>query len=120
MITAERLRTILEYNPDTGDWIWLDPPNHNTRLKGQTAGNLRSDGYRAIRIDGALYYSSRLACLYMTGEWPIEEMDHKDRDPSNDRWSNLREASSSLNKRNQGRWLGSEQLNLQSEKASVI
>jgi hypothetical protein len=29
-------------------------------------------------------------------------MDHKDRDPSNDKWSNLREATSSQNKYNRG------------------
>ena len=29
----------------------------------------------------------------MTGEWPSLEVDHKDRDKSNDRWSNLRLAT---------------------------
>lgn len=38
----------------------------------------------------------------MTGKWPKEEIDHKDRDPSNDRWCNLREATSSQNKYNRG------------------
>jgi len=36
----------------------------------------------------------------MTGKLPDEEMDHKDRDPSNDKWDNLREATSSQNKYN--------------------
>lgn len=100
MLTQERLRYLLWYNPETGEWRWLNPPNHNTRLRGQIAGNRRPDGYLKIRIGGFAYYSSHLACLYMLGHLPAEEMDHKDRDPSNDRWHNLREATSSENKWN--------------------
>jgi hypothetical protein len=36
----------------------------------------------------------------MTGKWPDAEIDHVDRDPSNDAWANLREATSSENKWN--------------------
>lgn len=107
MITQERLRYLLHYDPETGEWTWLNPPNHNTRLIGLIAGHVRPDGYRQIRIAGVAYYSSRLACLYMTGEWPAEEMDHIDRDPNNDEWINLRQASSSMNKWNQERHLSS-------------
>ena len=99
-LTLEHLKSILCYNPETGEWIWINPPNHNTRLLGKRAGNCRPDGYRLIRIRGRAYYSSRLAWFYMTGDWPKKEIDHKDRDPSNDRWENLREASSSENKFN--------------------
>ena len=110
MLTRERMIKCLRYDPDTGLFIWINPPKHNRKLLGQIAGNVRSDGYRKIRIAGIAYYASHLACLYMTGKLPDEEMDHIDRDPSNDRWDNLREANSSLNKRNQGRWLGTDLL----------
>lgn len=56
-----------------------------------------------IRIRGRLYYSARLAVFYVTGEWPKDEVDHIDRDPSNDRWVNIREATSSQNKYNKTR-----------------
>jgi len=112
MLTGSRLEQMLHYDPETGMWTWIKAPNHNSNLNGHEAGNIRLDGYRKIRIDGFAYYASRLACLWMTGRWPVEEMDHIDRDPSNDCWSNLREASSSLNKLNQGRWLGSGLLDL--------
>jgi hypothetical protein len=100
MLTQQRLRHLLKYNPEMGEWTWLNPPNHNTRLRGMPAGNTRSDGYLKIKINGVAYYSSRLAWFYMTGNWPSEEIDHIDRDPSNDRWNNLRLASSSDNKCN--------------------
>lgn len=105
MLTGTQLQA-LEYIPETGEWFWRDPPAHNSKLKDKLAGNLRSDGYRTIRIGGEAYYASRLAFLWMLGRWPYEEADHIDRDPSNDKWSNLRDATSSLNKLNQGRWLG--------------
>ena len=60
-----------------------------------------------IRIRGKAYYSHRLAFLYMTGEWPLEEVDHIDRNPYNDAWVNLRKATSSLNKWNQERHMNS-------------
>jgi hypothetical protein len=100
MLTQDRLKYLLHYDPETGDWTWLNPPNHNTRLKGRLAGNRRHDGYLRIRIDGGLFYSSHLACLYMTGKLPDKEMDHIDRNPANDKWSNLRQATSSQNKYN--------------------
>jgi hypothetical protein len=99
MLTGSKLQC-LEYFPQTGEWFWRDPPNHNTRLFNKLAGNRRADGYLRIRIDGIAYYSSRLAFLWMLGRWPYDEVDHKDRDPSNDRWENLRDATSSDNKYN--------------------
>ena len=106
-LTAERLRHLLLYLPETGGWFWLNPPNHNTRLLGCSAGTRHSDGYLMIRIRGKAYYSHRLAFLYMTGEWPLEEVDHIDRNPYNDAWVNLRKATSSLNKWNQERHMNS-------------
>jgi HNH endonuclease len=90
----------LEYIPETGEWFWRNPPNHNADLRDQLAGYVRHDGYKKIRIGGIPYYASRLAFLWMLGRWPYDEVDHIDRDPSNDRWSNLREATSSQNKFN--------------------
>lgn len=102
MLTQERLKVMLHYDPETGLWTWLWCPPPNQRYTGTQAGYTRSDGYNLIRIGGTAYYCSRLAHLYMTGKWPEEEVDHKDRDPNNDKWENLREATSSQNKINRG------------------
>lgn len=100
LITQENLKEMLHYDSETGVWTWLKAPKHNTRRTGSRAGSINPDGYRKIRIDGLAYQSSRLACLYMTGAWPVYEMDHDNRIRSDDRWSNLREATSSQNKYN--------------------
>jgi hypothetical protein len=39
----------------------------------------------------------------MTGRWPRKQVDHKDTDPANDRWENIRQASNAENCRNQRR-----------------
>ena len=64
---------------------------------GDRAGSLGCQGYWRLKVDGRSYLSSRLAVFYMTGEWPLSEIDHKDLDHANDRWNNLRPATHSQN-----------------------
>jgi hypothetical protein len=64
------------------------------------AGTPDKDGYICIKIDQKVYKAHRLAWLWMTGAWPIDEVDHKDLDKSNNRFDNLREATHSENNRN--------------------
>ena len=97
MLTQARLKQLLSYNPETGDWIWISAPLRHTHRIGTSAGCITPEGRLAIRIGGQSYLASRLAFLYMTGEWPKEVMDHINRDPGDDRWCNLREATSSEN-----------------------
>lgn len=92
-LTAERLREILDYNPVTGIFTWIK--------SGKVSGHHRSDGYFDIRVDDCLFRAHRLAWLYMTGAWPNNLIDHRDRDPSNTRWANLRQATHSENHQNQ-------------------
>jgi HNH endonuclease len=100
-MTRDELKQILHYDPETDRWTWLKASPRHQYLIGQEAGSLNDKGYHVIKIDGKRYYSSRLAWLYMTGEWPTETIDHKDRDPSNGRWDNLRPANLSEQKCNQ-------------------
>jgi hypothetical protein len=95
MLTATRLRHLLDFDPSMGVFRWRTPTS--TKMKpGDPAGCL-SQGYRVIRVEGRMYKASRLAWLYMTGDWPAQLIDHIDCDKANDRWENLREADKSGN-----------------------
>lgn len=104
-LSHERLKSLLAYDLATGHWQWLVNRNGGRGIKiGDEAGyiNIRRDGpRRMIKVDGIKYLSSRLAFFYMTKCWPTYQVDHKNLDTLDDRWSNLREATHSQNKANQ-------------------
>jgi len=92
IITAERLRELLIYNPDIGDFR-----DRNTgKLVGAPGGN----GYWLLFLDGRSYLAHRLAWLYQKGSWPPRGLDHRDLDKSNNRWTNLRLATHGQNQAN--------------------
>lgn len=101
MLTAERLREVLRYDPDTGDWTWLVRSGGKSTV-GSPAGYLDTHGYTKISVDNGRYYTHRLAFLYMTGAWPVGECDHINRDRADCRWENLRDVDRSTNARNTG------------------
>lgn len=96
-VDADFVRHLLHYDPLTGVWTWMNPLPHSKMKRGDVAGRIMTSGHRQIRIATGFYYSSRLAWLYMTGEWPKDQIDHKNRIKDDDRWENLREATQSLN-----------------------
>lgn len=99
MLTQERLRELLHYDPATGIFRWRVRPAKRVRA-GDIAGHLNPNGYITIRVDGRLYYAQQLAFLYVTGEWPAGDVDHRDGVRANNRWENLRPATRSENLRN--------------------
>lgn len=98
MLTQEQIKQILEYNPLTGDFIWLKSTGKAKR--GNIAGGIKADGYRRIGIDGKSYAAHRLAYVYMVGPLPAQELDHKDVNRSNNAWDNLRLCSRAENQHN--------------------
>jgi len=88
MITAEELRTIVRYEPGTGDFLWLQ--GYGRRKAGELAPKRP---YVRFKFNGKMYLAHRLAWLYVYGEWPKEFLDHINGDPSDNRISNLREAT---------------------------
>ena len=99
-ITADRLRDVLHYDPPSGVFTWLVATSSRAKV-GDAAGSLNiSNGYVYIQIDGHRYLAHRLAWFYMTGSWPTAEIDHVNGFPIDNRWTNLREATSAQNQAN--------------------
>lgn len=98
-LAAERLRDLMIYDPTTGIFRWR-VDRRNAIRAGTIAGGDDGRGYVVVRIDGGKYLAHRLAFLYMTGKWPGPLVDHKDANPSNNRWNNLREATRQGNSAN--------------------
>jgi hypothetical protein len=98
-MTSERLRELLHYDPATGVFTRLVKTNRNVRV-GDVAGWVNRRGYRYISVDGRLYFAHRLAWLYVTGEWPADQIDHINGIPGDNRWANLRLATGSQNQAN--------------------
>jgi hypothetical protein len=95
-LTVERLKELLSYDPETGEFHWRVDRGHNAR-QGQRAGTINAKGYRVIEIDSKAHREHRLAWLYVTGKWPEHEIDHRDLDKLNNRFDNLRPATRSQN-----------------------
>ena len=107
-ILLSDLRDCLDYDPVTGVLTWKDRPLHhfasasyrdrfNRRYAGRAARARHSAGYRqlCLAIGGVEFrlFNHRAAWALMTGSWPDPEVDHRDGDGRNNRWSNLREAT---------------------------
>ena len=98
MLTQERLKEVLHYDPETGIFVWRVSPTNCVRL-GSAAGT-HNKGYIQIRVDGTIYHAHRLSWLYMTGRFPKDQIDHINRVRDDNRFINLREASSGQNAQN--------------------
>lgn len=96
-LTQSRLKELLHYDPETGVFTWIVG-----NKSGKTADAPHPKGYLQIRVDGKLYYSHRLAWLYVKGVFTGGEIDHRFRVRTDNRIENLRECSSSQNKYNSG------------------
>jgi hypothetical protein len=84
-ITQEDLVKNFTYNPSTGEF---------NRLRGRAkTGSVNNEGYVHIKINNKIYKAHRLAFLYMTGDFPADEVDHINGNRSDNRWENLRKCT---------------------------
>lgn len=105
MMTQEYLKSVLDYNVITGEFI-LKVDSQKKKV-GERAECKCAHGYMITNMPGnkgrkgmGTFRSHRLAFLYVLGYWPVDEVDHINGDRSDNRWINLRPVNSSENKRN--------------------
>lgn len=98
MLTQERLKELVNYDPDSGIFTWKI--GRKKVFQNSVCGRVDSNGYRVIGIDYSKYRACRLAFLYMNGEFPKHQVDHINRIKHDDRWENLRDVTSLENNQN--------------------
>lgn len=102
MITQERLKELLHYNPETGVFTWKVSKGPKAK-SGSDAGcdlQRKRTYYKQIGIDGVRYYAHRLAWLYVHGKLPKNDIDHEDGDGLHNWINNLRDATNRENCKN--------------------
>ena len=95
MIEACELSKYFSYDPDSGELRWKI--RKGKMRAGSLAGCKNKHGHLVVGLNGTLYYVHRIAFALMTGAWPAEDIDHKNREPADNRWSNIRVATTSQN-----------------------
>ena len=114
---ADYINEAIAYEPEGGIFLWRpDRPAHHfdsehdyddylDNYAGEPVRMMKSGlGYKSIYLMRGRYYAHVVTYVCMSGNYPPKgtHMDHKDRNPKNNRWSNLRPVSSSTNCRNRG------------------
>jgi hypothetical protein len=104
-------RKLLRYCPHSGDFFWLPRPevvfsrksdfsHWNNRYAGNKAGCIDARGYVRIKLFGKMIAAHRMAWAFEFDCWPIDEIDHLNGVKSDNKISNLRCVSKSVNQRN--------------------
>lgn len=100
MLTRERMKELLTYDPNTGEIRRIKTISGNA-VKGMLAGSIKPNGYVQIQVDGKCYLGHRLAWLHEFGEFPVGILDHINGNRQDNRIGNLRQVTASQNCHNE-------------------
>lgn len=102
-----RLQELLTYDETTGILTWKNQPKtsrsnigFNNKCGGKVAGTVSDTGYLVVGIAKKYYLAHRVIWKLMTGNDPLDIIDHEDTDQLNNRWRNLRETANGPNIQN--------------------
>lgn len=89
MLTARRLREVLDYDAETGEFRRKESRARTAKVKWDDPTNPTANGYLIISVDGTHYNAHRLAWLYVHGEFPDSWIHHLNGDRHDNRIANL-------------------------------
>lgn len=103
ILTAERLRAVVHYDPETGRFTRTVQLARRHRV-GDRADFLIATGwlkgYYRVAVDSQRYLAHRVAWLYVNGRWPDGVIDHINGNRSDNRIENLRDGTQAQNMQN--------------------
>jgi len=99
MIDQETIKKLFHYDAESGMLLWRKGNNRNVK-PWQEAKSSNGHGYYNVKIDGKSYLVHRLIWLYVYGNFPKEDIDHKNRIKNDNRLCNLRDVSRTDNCQN--------------------
>ena len=79
-LTAEKVRDLLNYDPETWNFHLESGSITPVRMRVMLLAQSTATATSTSGISGTRYKASRLAWLWVTGEWPRAEIDHVNRD----------------------------------------
>jgi len=97
-ITYDLIRELFDYHKD-GHLVWKVPISRSTK-KGDRVTYQNTMGYVVVFIENKPYYAHRIIWLWHHGYVPENNLDHINRNKSDNRIENLREVSQQCNMRN--------------------
>lgn len=101
-LTQSLVKTLLNYDPLTGA-LTHAVDRRPTGKAGEPAGWVNQRGYHRVSVEGKNLPTNKVIWLWMTGTYPVLDVDHKDRHRANNVWTNLRLATRTDNLINQGK-----------------
>ena len=97
-ITQETVKGLFDYKD--GNLVWKIAVNSRAQPGYIAGGADKKSGYLKIQIDNKQYSAHRVMWLWHHGYFPEHQIDHINRDRSDNRIENLREVSAQCNQRN--------------------
>ncbi len=98
-ISVERLHQAFSYDPLTG--VLFRKEHAGNVAAGPVKGSPDAKKHLRVQIDKKRLQIHNIAWALMTGYWPSLVIDHRNGNPADNRWSNLRLATNQQNSFNQ-------------------